>query len=77
MKKQWQDFLDENNFWSYGIVPSLVNRLSDAIDSNDDETAQKMLDALATQGVIVDSNDNLCFVLDLCFERLRSGSGEG
>lgn len=71
MKKQWQDFLDLNGYWSYGIVPSLVNRLADAIDAGDEKTVQKMLDALATQGVILDDNDNLCFGLDLCLERLR------
>lgn len=66
MKKQWRKFLDENDAnWSYGIVPSLVERLDKALKAGDDGIVQDMVAYLASQGVILDENGNLCFATDI------------
>ena len=66
MKKQWQKFLEENSsYWSYGIVPSLVESLDKAIKANDDETVQEILEALETQGVTLTRAGNLYHVTDI------------
>ncbi len=66
MKKQWAEFLDENEIcWSYGIVPSLVERLDEAIKAGDDATVQEALDGLAAQGIVLDKNENLRFAMDI------------
>lgn len=63
MIKQWKKFLAENSSnWSYGIVPTLVERLDIAIKAGDVETAQEILDALASQGVALTKAGNLYFV---------------
>ena len=63
MKKQWQKFIDDNSSnFSYGIVPVLVERLDKAIKAGDEETAKEILDALASQGVILSITGNLYFV---------------
>ena len=62
MKKQWQEFVEENQcYWSYGIVPSLVERLAVAEKAGDQEGIKEVLDALATQGVILGKDGNLYF----------------
>lgn len=66
MKKQWKQFLEENSsYWSYGIVPSLVKRLDEALKAGDDETVQEIFDSLSTQGVTLDENGNLRFIMDI------------
>ncbi len=47
MREQWQRFLDDNSgCWSYGIVPGLVKRLAEAIDTNDYVEISYLLDSL-------------------------------
>jgi hypothetical protein len=66
MKKQWTKFLEDNaSEWSYGIVPSLVKRLDEALKAGDDETVQETFDSLAAQGVILDEDGNLRFIMDI------------
>jgi len=68
MKKQWRKFLNENeSCWSYGIVPELVKRLADAIEANDYVEISYLLDSLYHQGVMLDDDDNLCFVADYIY----------
>lgn len=63
MIKQWKKFLADNSSnFSYGIVPTLVERLDIAIKAGDVETSQEILDALATQGVALTKAGNLYFV---------------
>jgi hypothetical protein len=59
MKKQWSKFLDDNQTnWSYNIVPSLVRKLA----AEKDVTEQaKIIDSLATQGVVLTPKGNLDF----------------
>ena len=65
MKKQWKAFLKNNGtLWSYGIVPALVRQLDEA---QDETTKQKALDGLATQGVGLDKNDNLVYMMDMVY----------
>jgi len=69
MREQWQRFLDDNSScWSYGIVPSLVERLAVAIDAVGDyevnELIKELIDSLYFQGVMLDGEGNLCFVAD-------------
>ena len=71
MKKQWKEFLEENQSnWSYGIVPSLVARLDAAQKAGDEESVQEVLDGLASQGVVLGKNGNLYFYLDAVFSGL-------
>ena len=66
MRKQWRKFVEENQcYWSYGIVPRLVKRLVAAQKAGDQETFKETLDALATQGVILGKDGNLCFFSDV------------
>lgn len=66
MRKQWKKFLEDNSSnWSYGIVPSLVERLDEALKAGDDGIVQEALDGLAAQGVILDENGNLRFAMDI------------
>ena len=66
MKRQWRKFLKENEGnWSYGIVPQLVERLAEAIEAGDEAMAKATLEALATQGVVLDRNGNLRFAMDI------------
>jgi hypothetical protein len=68
MREQWQRFLQENeNNWAYGIVPDLVRRLVVAIDANDYDEINYLLDSLYYQGVMLDDNGNLCFVADYIY----------
>ena len=67
MREQWRKSLDENeNCWSYGIVPELVERLAIAVDIVDKYGCEidDLLDSLYLQGVMLDDNGNLCFVAD-------------
>ena len=62
MKKQWKKFLAENQcYWSYGIVPSLVKRLDAAQKADDQESVKEILNALASQGVVLGKDGNLYF----------------
>lgn len=71
MKKQWKEFLEENqSSWSYGIVPSLVKRLDAAQKAGDQESVQEVLDGLASQGVVLGKDGNLYFVSDVVFSGL-------
>lgn len=66
MKKQWAEFLEANSAsWSYGLVPSLVQFLDDVLKAGDQEMVEDTLEALATQGVTIDHEGNLCFIRDL------------
>lgn len=66
MKKQWQKFVEDNQcYWSYGIVPSLVKRLDAAQKAGDKENVKEILDALATQGVVFGKDGNLYFFSDI------------
>jgi len=68
MKHQWRKFLEENeNCWSYGIVPELVKRLAEAVEIGDDEEVKDLLVSLYYQGVILDDKDNLCFVAECIY----------
>jgi hypothetical protein len=68
MKRQWRKFLQDNeNNWSYGIVPNLVNRLAEAIEARDYVEISYLLDSLYYQGVMLDDEDNLCFVADYIY----------
>jgi hypothetical protein len=68
MREQWRKFLQDNeNNWAYGIVPNLVRRLADAIDVNDYVEISYLLDSLYYQGVMLDDDDNLCFVADYIY----------
>ncbi len=72
MREQWQRFLEDNSScWNYGIVPSLVKRLAAAIDSVGDcevnELIIDLIDALYSQGVMVNDEGNLCFVADYIY----------
>ena len=68
MKKQWRKFLDENEGnWSYGIVPELVRRLAEVVELGDDEEVIDLLDSLYLQGVMLDDEGNLCFVVDYIY----------
>ncbi len=71
MKKQWKEFLEENQSnWSYGIVPSLVKRLDAAQKAGDQESVQEVLDGLASQGVVLGKDGNLYFISDVVFSGL-------
>ena len=71
MRKQWQDFVDDNQcYWSYGIVPRLVKRLDEAQKAGDQESVKEALDALATQGVVLGKDGNLYFISDVVFSGL-------
>ena len=71
MKKQWKEFLEENqSSWSYGIVPSLVERLAVAQKAGDQESVQEVLDGLASQGVVLGKDGNLYFISDVVFKSL-------
>ena len=71
MKKQWRKFVQENqSSWSYGIVPSLVERLAVAEKAGDQEGIKEVLDALATQGVVLGKDGNLHFISDVVFSGL-------
>ena len=66
MKKQWKQFLEDNSsFWSYGIVPQLVESLDKALKAGDENTAQEILDALETQGVTLTRAGNLYHVTNI------------
>lgn len=66
MKKQWIKFLEEHKSnWSYGIVPSLVKRLAEGIEADDEKIVQEALEGLVAQGVILDKNKNLHFIMDI------------
>lgn len=68
MREQWQRFLDDNESnWNYGIVPSMVECLAEAVEVGDDEKVMDLLDGLYLQGVMLDDNDNLCFVADYIY----------
>ena len=68
MREQWRKFLQENeNNWAYGIVPDLVRRLVVAIDANDYDEINYLLDSLYCQGVMLDDDGNLCFVADYIY----------
>jgi hypothetical protein len=68
MKEQWRKFLQDNeDNWSYGIVPDLVRRLAEAVEVGDDEKVMDLLDSLYYQGVMLDDEDNLCFVADCIY----------
>ena len=68
MREQWRKFLQDNKSnWSYGIVPDLVNCLAEAIDARDYVEISYLLDSLYYQGVMLDDNDNLCFVADYIY----------
>ena len=68
MRKQWQEFIEENQcYWSYGIVPNLVKRLDQAQKAGDQESFKEILDALAMQGVILGKDGNLYFFSDAIF----------
>jgi len=64
MKKQWQEFLDDGN-WSYGIVPALVEYLDKALKAGDEALAKATLEALATQGIVLDHNGDLRHAFDI------------
>ncbi len=73
MKEQWQRFLEDNSScWNYGIVPSLVKRLDDAIESVGDcevnELINELIDSLYFQGVMLNDEGNLCFVADYIYQ---------
>jgi hypothetical protein len=71
MKKQWKEFLEENQSnWSYGIVPSLVKRLDAAQKAGDQESVKEALDGLASQGVVLGKDGNLYFISDVVFSGL-------
>ncbi len=71
MRKQWQEFVEENQcYWSYGIVPRLVKRLDAAQKAGDQESVKEALDALATQGVVLGKDGNLYFISDVVFSGL-------
>jgi len=66
MRKQWRKFVEDNQcYWSYGIVPSLVKRLDAAQKAGDQETFKETLDALATQGVVLGKDGNLYFFSEI------------
>jgi hypothetical protein len=68
MREQWRRFLNDNSgSWSYGIVPNLVNRLAEAIEARDYVEISYLLDSLYYQGVMLDDDDNLCFVADYIY----------
>jgi hypothetical protein len=68
MREQWQRFLEDNESnWNYGIVPNMVKRLAEAIDANDYFEISYLLDSLYYQGVMLDDEDNLCFVADYIY----------
>jgi hypothetical protein len=63
MKKQWRQFVEENQcYWSYGIVPHLVERLDAALKAGDEKGVRNALDGLSSQGVVLDKNGDLRFV---------------
>jgi hypothetical protein len=65
MKKQWKKFVNDNrSCFSYGVVLTLVKRLDKAIKSGNKALIDDLLDALALQGVILDMNGNLRFLMD-------------
>ena len=71
MKKQWQEFVEENQcYWSYGIVPSLVKRLDAAQKAGDQESVKEVLDGLASQGVVLGKDGDLYFISDVVFSGL-------
>lgn len=60
MEKQWQQFLDDNQTnWSYGIVPSLVDKLDKAENA---QAFAEIENTLLTQGICIDKNGNLNFI---------------
>ena len=67
MKQQWRKFLQDNeDNWSYGIVPELVERLAMAVDIVDKYgyEIEELLDSLYYQGVMIDEKGDLCFDAD-------------
>lgn len=65
MRSQWVKFLNDNKAnWSYGIVPMLVERLADAMDKGDFITIRETLEDLYYQGIVMDNNGNLCFLVN-------------
>ena len=69
MKQQWQDFLDSQPIWSYNIVPSIVQQLDNAMQSQDDRATKSAVAALNTQGITLD-NGELVYLQDLIFENI-------
>jgi len=68
MKKQWKEFLEDNQSnWSYDIVPSLVRKL--ATEKNTAEQA-KIIDSLALQGIVITPKGNLDFAMNQVFGNL-------
>ena len=68
MREQWRKFLQDNKSnWTYGIVPDLVKCLVVAIDANDYDEINYLLDSLYCQGVMLDDDGNLCFVADYIY----------
>ncbi len=68
MREQWRKFLKDNETnWSYGIVPSMVERLAEAVELGDDEEVMDLLDGLYLQGVMLNDEGNLCFVADYIY----------
>lgn len=63
MRKDFQEFLDDNqSFWSYNIVPDLVDQLDAALKAGTD-TAY-IMDGLALQGITY-TGDKLRFTSDI------------
>ena len=76
MRKQWREFVEENQcYWSYGIVPSLVKRLDAAQKAGDQESVKEALDALATQGVVLGKDGNLYFFSEIATSLLQNWHG--
>lgn len=74
MKKQWREFLKENEIcWFYGVVPALVAHLDDALEVGDEAIINDVIDLLAYLGVVLDKNDNLCFAVDLVNKNMLKG----
>jgi len=71
MRKQWQEFVEENQcYWSYGIVPRLVKRLAAALKAGDEKGVRNALDGLSSQGVVLGKDGNLYFISDVVFSGL-------
>ena len=75
MKNQWKSFLESRPIWPYGIVPSLVNQLDNAIRDDNQKEITELIRALAMQGVVIDQNGDLCYAADVIFEE-GGASGE-
>lgn len=71
MKKQWEEFIAENQSnWSYGIVPCLVNRLDVALKDGDVESIKEVMNDLELQGVVLGEDGNLYFMSDIILSGL-------